>query len=110
MAESLAHMYSLERTLQELSNEYQLDRVKMDFKNLCFLVLWTKVASALEGLTSGSGVLSSIDVSIDLGINSTFYLSVYGNTNRCLHHLDKKRGRSNLYNILIFSLVSEICF
>ena len=53
MAESLAHMYSLERTPQELSNEYQLDRVKMDFKNLCVLVLWTKVASALEGLTRG---------------------------------------------------------
>ena len=42
--------YSSESTKRELSNEYQHDRVKMVFKNLCTLVLWTKVASALEGL------------------------------------------------------------
>ena len=40
-------------TLLALSNEYQHDRVKMVFKNLFILVLWTKVASALEGLNSG---------------------------------------------------------
>ena len=34
----------------ELSNEYQHDMVYMVFKDLCILVLWTKVASALEGL------------------------------------------------------------
>ena len=38
------------RVLKELSNEYQHDRVYMIFKYLCILVLWTKVASALEGL------------------------------------------------------------
>ena len=30
--------------------KYQHDRVYMVFKNLCLLVLWTKVASALEEL------------------------------------------------------------
>ena len=50
MTETLANGYSSEITLRELSNEYQHDRVKMFFKNLCLLVLWTKVASALKGL------------------------------------------------------------
>ena len=47
---TLANGYSSESTHQELSNEYQHDRVKMVFENLCVLVLWTKVASAFEGL------------------------------------------------------------
>ena len=51
MTESLANWYSSERSRQELSNEYQHDRVKMFFRNLCVLILWTKVASALDGLT-----------------------------------------------------------
>ena len=50
MTETLAHGYSSESTQQELSNEYQHDRVQMAFKNLCILVLWLKVALALEGL------------------------------------------------------------
>ena len=50
MTESLAHGCSSESTQWELSNEYQHDRVSMFHKNVCFLVLWTKVASALEGL------------------------------------------------------------
>ena len=50
MTETLAHGYSSERTQSELSNEYQHDRVYIFFKNLCVLVLWTKVASALKGL------------------------------------------------------------
>ena len=38
-------------TLREISNEYQHDRVnEMFFKNRCILVLWTKVASAMEVL------------------------------------------------------------
>ena len=52
MTETLAHGYSSESAQRELSNEYQHDRVKMDFKNICILVLWMKVASALEGLRS----------------------------------------------------------
>ena len=47
---TLAHGYSSESNQRELSNEYQHDRVLMVFKNLCILVLWTKEASALEGL------------------------------------------------------------
>ena len=38
-------------TQWEPSNEYQHVRVKMFFKNLYVLVIWTKVALALEGLT-----------------------------------------------------------
>ena len=51
LAETLAHGYSSESTQRKLSNEYQHDRVLMVFRNLCVLVLWTKVASALKGLT-----------------------------------------------------------
>ena len=55
MTETLAHGYSSKSTQGELlSNEYQHDRVLMVFKNLCILVLWTKVASALVGLISVS--------------------------------------------------------
>ena len=46
MIETLANGYSYESTQRELSNEYQHDRVKMIFNNLCILVLWTKVDSA----------------------------------------------------------------
>ena len=54
MTEPLANGYSSESTQRELSDEYQHDRVKMVFKNLCVLVLWTKVASALEGLSNAT--------------------------------------------------------
>ena len=50
MTETLANGYSSESTQLELSNEYQHDRVYMVFKHLCILVLWMKVASALEGV------------------------------------------------------------
>ena len=48
MIETLANGYSSDSTQQELSNEYQHDRVKMVFKNLCILVIWTKVALAFD--------------------------------------------------------------
>ena len=50
MIETLAYGYSSESAQRKLSNEYQHDRVKMVFKNLCVLVLWTEGAPALEGL------------------------------------------------------------
>ena len=50
MTETLAYGYSPESTQREFSNEYQHDMVSMVFKSLCILELWTKVASALEGL------------------------------------------------------------
>ena len=37
-------------TLIKLSNDYQHGKVWMVSENLCVLVLWTKVALALEGL------------------------------------------------------------
>ena len=51
LTSALAHVYSSKNTQQELSNEYQHVEVKMIFKILCNLVLGTKVALALEGLT-----------------------------------------------------------
>ena len=50
MTETLAYGYSSQNTQWELSNEYQHDRVYMVFKDLCVILLWTKVyiASALE--------------------------------------------------------------
>ena len=55
MTETLAHGYSSDSTQQKLSKEYQHDRVKMVLK---ILVLWTKVASALEGLRHRREVLN----------------------------------------------------
>ena len=61
MTETLANGYSSESTHRELSNEYQHDIVWMIYKNLCILVLWTKVASALEGLKwSENSVLMNV--------------------------------------------------
>ena len=50
MTENLANGYSYESAQKELSNEYPHDRVQMVLRNFCVLVLWMKVASALEGL------------------------------------------------------------
>ena len=52
MTETLANGYSSESTQRELSNENQHDRVKLVFTNLCILVVLTKVALALEGLSN----------------------------------------------------------
>ena len=57
MAETMAHGYSSESIQRELSNEYQHDRVWMVFKIICILVVWPKVALALEGLTQTYGNL-----------------------------------------------------
>ena len=51
MTQTLPHGYSSERTERELSDEYQHDRLKMDFKNTCVLVLCMKLALALGGLS-----------------------------------------------------------
>ena len=48
MTKTLVYEYSSESAQQDLSNEYQDDRVKMVFKNL---VLRAKVALAFEGLS-----------------------------------------------------------
>ena len=49
------HMVS-DSTQQELSNEYQHDRVWMIFINLCLLVHWSKEAAASEGLSIIKGL------------------------------------------------------
>ena len=41
--------YSSDSTLQELSFEYQHNRVKMVFKTFCIFLPWTKIASARKG-------------------------------------------------------------
>ena len=46
----MAYGYSSDSTLQELSNEYQHDRVRMFFKNLFVLVFQMKVDIAFEEL------------------------------------------------------------
>ena len=60
MTETLAHGHSSESAQRELSNEYQHDRVWMIFKNLRVIVLWAKVASALEGLSWFSKIYASL--------------------------------------------------
>ena len=60
MAETMANGYSSESTQQELSNEYQHDRVEMVLKNPCILVLRTKVALALDGLSINRLISSGI--------------------------------------------------
>ena len=63
MTETLTNGYSSENSQRELSNEYQHDRVSMFFKNICFLVHRTKVASALKGLSELRGrILSCSDI------------------------------------------------
>ena len=64
MTETLANGYSYESTQRELSNEYQHDRVSMVFKDICVLMLWTKVVSALEGLIP-SGLIHQSQSSIN---------------------------------------------
>ena len=65
MIETMANGYSYESTQRELSNEYQHDRVQMIFKNLCVLVPWMKVASALEGLRCAFKCCDILLISID---------------------------------------------
>ena len=50
MTETLAHGHSSESIQREISNEYQNDRVRLVFNDLCLLVFWMKEALALEGM------------------------------------------------------------
>ena len=49
MTGTLAHGYTSESTPQELSNEYQHDRVLTIFIIFCLLVHWAKVAQQHRG-------------------------------------------------------------
>ena len=77
MTETLACGYSSDSTHRELSNEYQYDRVKMVFKNLCVFVLWMKVALALEGLKP-TLILSSCLICKLGEIAAIFKLEIWG--------------------------------
>ena len=59
MTEILAYGFSFESTQRELSNEYQLDTVCMVYKDFCILMLWMKVASAMEGLYKHECVINN---------------------------------------------------
>ena len=53
MIKILAHGYPSESTLSKRRPiKYQHEKVQMVLEKLCILVLWTKVALALEGLKS----------------------------------------------------------
>ena len=74
ITETLANGYSSESTQPELSKEYQHDRVWMVFKNLCLLVLWMGVASALEGLKMiGYYAFSMSEYMLIVVLNLTLY-------------------------------------
>ena len=64
--ETLVYGYSSWSTQEELSNEYQHDRVDMVFKNLSILVFRTKVASVSGGLTYDRQVVLKLYYDCDM--------------------------------------------
>ena len=50
MTETLENWYSSDRAQQKLSNEYQQERVWMDFKHFSGFISCVKIAAALKGL------------------------------------------------------------
>ena len=50
MTETLANWYSSDRAQQELSNDYQQDRVWINFEHFSSFISCVKVAAALKGL------------------------------------------------------------
>ena len=77
MTETLTHGYSSESTQRELSYKYQQDRFWMVFKNLCILLLWKKVAPALEGLTKWQNYLILISFfAVGGGHQGLYYIVV----------------------------------
>ena len=63
MTETQAYRYSSERTQQELSNEYQYDRVQIVFKNLCFLVLLDECSLIIGNVNMFCKITLNLDVS-----------------------------------------------
>ena len=56
----LFYLYLFQKTFGDIDEEKFVNRVKMVFKNRCVLVLWTKVASALEGIIETSTLYGSL--------------------------------------------------
>ena len=86
MTKTLANGYSSESSHRELSNEYQHDRVLSVFKSLSIVVLWMKVASALEGLKENgnphssdlrTGVITTRPRRLPFQVSVHFLLSVH---------------------------------
>ena len=50
MTDTQTNGYSSESAQGELSNKYQHDWVQIVSENLCIVVLWARIVSALEGL------------------------------------------------------------
>ena len=92
ITETLANGYSSERTRRELSNEYQDDRVSMVFQESCILVLWTKVVSALEGLSQSLAVTKCTSCTLITGLPL------------CL-----KSGGNDLRQRNVQLIISELC-
>ena len=81
MTETLAYGYPSERTQRKLSNEYQPDRVKMDFRSLCVHMFWMKVALALVGFKQNPllHILGNVDQTMNLGHYNYFSKYLLGN-------------------------------
>ena len=92
-------LYSSESTQWELSNRYQHDRVKMFFKSICVLLLWTKVASALEGLTVCTYVFG-VKTCISPGNIWTLEVSkILGISYMCINHTKHRINNYKTYEI-----------
>ena len=80
MTETLPNGYSYESTQRELSNEYPHDRVRIVFKDLCALVLWTKVAPASAGLTlcGGASCLRGLVAMVCISLVFFFFMDDVG--------------------------------
>ena len=92
MTQTLTYGYSSESTRRELSNEYQHDRVSMVFINLCIFVHWTKVASALEGLS----VIFEIEIQTLCIRNAKIVISIIycriGKVRECVYFANTRKS------------------
>ena len=110
MTETLTYWYSSESTPQELSNEYQHDRVKMVFKHFCVPLFWTKVASALEGLRQFNFNPSSLWLYILQNVKC-FLLNKWQNTHKrkwLLVQIYKIQMDNLSYHLLYWNLLEII--
>ena len=77
MTEILAHGYSSQSTQQELSDEYEYDRVKMIFKILCFFVHWTKVTPAAKDTCSTDQLGNISKHFVEISLKNVIYYDVH---------------------------------
>ena len=89
--EILAYWYSSKSTQRELSDEYQHDRVWKVFYNLCILVLWVKVVSALERLRTSLLVAKWITMSCIKKLVTAQVSIIFNTPNTVLFSLEQTR-------------------